>query len=651
MLKRFLYLILLASIFYNNYAYWLTIPSNRSTTILQWLNSNNSGWIIILDNWNNYINDNNNSSLDKVQFFSTDNQAISNWSQNNISNYWSQITITCKNWYITKISNSLHVRSWLVKSAILSYDYNNHTYNSTVTLKCKEVNKPWKKILSKDLNYETINTNTNNIFWWWFSISKINFKIKKSDILSRLVSWKEPNNQPTFTDILFLQIKIISSLIDNITFSKNIEIKDLFKNYNTYTWRINKLKAFKNKKDFEDSFTWSITLKDIWIGWEIIKWLFNCINNNNCSNINFKNPSNKYNVYSLNEIFNTLYAWQNNIIDESIKYFWKIKNTCNNINISNQSIKDQVSSLCNYLLSTNISNIQMWQMYKIWTAWASIRKSNLETIKNNIPSWWLNLKWIYNVYRELNNLLLWLKKIEIIKRIKSTNNKYHQQLEYLKILLWTDLDEINSHKINSVVWLVDNIKKIIDNIESSVAANSNIFNTIFSMFTNNSSSSSWKTVSNNYKLLTWLNLWNNFKIELKVNWSSLIRTGWPYYLFRKNNWKIISLYLDNNNLNLKEYSNNNAISHPITFLWDINNNCNKKSPCLTINKDMFYIISFSALNWNPINIDISNSSWTIKSSQISLNKKLLQLNDLYIWSNNDKTYQWNDTLYYKISKN
>jgi len=74
------------------------------------------------------------------------------------------------------------------------------------------------------------------------------------------------------------------------------------------------------------------------------------------------------------------------------------------------------------------------------------RVKNLKNINSNIPLSWLNLKWIFNIYWELDNLTLGTAKASIVKSIKNTSS-LTWQYDKLKNILKIDLKELNNKKV------------------------------------------------------------------------------------------------------------------------------------------------------------------------------------------------------------
>ena len=486
--------------------YWISFWIQISPSPLNLENLANN-WIIYLNEGNNIItqnnsnnNDNNNSTKVKL---STEKNTFLAQDYTNSNN----LIINCKNWYINTISGDNYYNN-KVDHLFLNYNYENQSYTNIVTLKCKPITNPNSIIKNKvlNLNYKTITVSKNKPFSSLILTTPTNPTLTWQ--LKELKPWQDTNTQPTFTDIIYLQLKIIWSLSDdiliknpNINFSWLFTSNTDFENYNKW---LDKFSAFSTKTEFEDTFSGAITLKDIWIANEIIKWLYKCALNNNCSKvIHFKHSIlNKYDTYSFKEIENDIYSWTNNILYASINYYTNLKNTCSNTDVWDNFLNTQISSICSKLLSDQVdtNNIENYDLgYSLW-----IRIRNLQNIKNWInPKEWINLKWIFNIYWELNNLTLGTNKLTKVKKIieePSLTWKYEKLKEILKI----DLKEIENKKIDN-----DNIKKILK-------ANINI------LTPNNPLLKIIKTENPNIDLTDK----NNFQIITTENWWTVILPRW-----------------------------------------------------------------------------------------------------------------------------
>ena len=448
-------ILLISFLSFISISFWLEINPPTSWNIENY----EQNWKIILDEWENIIWKKIWDST-KVALETSYNNFLTNEIRN-VSR--KNITITCKNWFITKITGYWS-REWKTTQAILSYNYdpNHNKYKNTITLICKPITQP-EKVLEQNVvnaNYQTVSKkNTDPFSQPYYLSTSSDPKIDQNKVKQHLLPWKDIKSQPTFVNILFLQLQTIWNLSNTLlTKNPNIEFKNLFSSstsFNNYTQWINKFKNYSNLNDFVNAFTWTVWLKDIWIANDVINWLLRCLNTNNCNwVISFQhNPLDKFDVYKFAEIENTLYQkpGNQNILSWAIIFYQNLKNICENpprVNWDN-FLTNQIKYTCNALLSweidsanqSQITNFQLW--YALW-----VRIKNLNNIKENIPADWINLKWIYNIFWELNNLTLWTQKIEIIKKVTEEPTLTWKYEEFKKIFN-IDLKEIEKHKIGN----------------------------------------------------------------------------------------------------------------------------------------------------------------------------------------------------------
>jgi len=416
--------------------------------------TNDIGNSVYLKNGETTINGWNFSMIDFLRSNNTFlNGIIYGWNNN-------KLYITCTNGYITSLSwynSSSNIiptttpYTWQqeqVVLSVLSWNFKN------ITLKCNPFTSPIKDIEEKtiNINYNTISKSTNSPYTTLNLSTPTNPEITGQDIKNKLSSAKDIKTQPTFVDILFLQLKTIWNLSDSVlNQNSNLNLANLFKNtskFKNYSNWINKFSAYTTKKEFQDAFTWAIWLKDVWIAQDVIKWLYDCTLNNNCKgSIKFKHGiTDKYSTYSLDEISHTLYSKTNNILTSSINYYSNLQKTCSNSSnsISDTFLKTQAQNICNKLFTDQVdpNNLQNYDLgYSLW-----VRVRNLQTIKNTIPTSWLNLKGVFNIYWELDNLTLGTNKATIIESIKNTpslTGKY----EKIRKIFKKDLEEISNKKV------------------------------------------------------------------------------------------------------------------------------------------------------------------------------------------------------------
>ena len=465
MIKKYL-LLLLSFAFFSSFVYASNIINITSSWDIQLKDGLNT-----LHWWN-------------IKFYKDNNpflgDTIYNWSPD-------KIKITCENgyiieinWYTTSSSSASRNWSWydtLLEKAVVTYsdsfgmppwdwsiDMSSHNNINIWYVSCIKKLKPDVVLVKNDLNYNTIDSK----WWFWesFAISRNEWVVSKDNVLSDFIASSDKGNQSTFTDILYLQLNIIWNLTDLLlTSKKDFEIKKLFKHgkYSQYLKWLNKFWKFNSKKDFEDSFTGSVSLKDIWLAQDIILWMYSCLNDNNCdAEIDFKNINNKLDVYTLKDLEKKLYgdtvsktysaaSFSKSLLDEGLWYYNKFSNSCNNLNIiSDTLLRKQVENVCDKLLQNSIKNIEDIEYLNLGYLLGQ-RIININTIKNNIWPNWLNLKWIYNLYWELNWFNLWVKKLSIIEKIKSA--KSEKQWYYL----YNQMNNLNVKEIKK--WIISNAKE------------------------------------------------------------------------------------------------------------------------------------------------------------------------------------------------
>lgn len=132
-----------------------------------------------------------------------------------------------------------------------------------------------------------------------------------------------------------------------------------------------------------------------------------------------------------------------------------------------------------------------------------------------------------------------------------------------------------------------------------------------------------------------LSSWSWFAIEMSVRGAALKRTSWTFNLF--NLGGTYTLHLDNSNWLKNNYILALSKGDIENFIWD------------NIN-DFFKVIYFKENN--ILKLEIVDSKWKyLISPSISITPTSVNSNDLYIWSNNSKSNQWNDIIdYIKIYK-
>jgi len=261
---------------------------------------------------------------------------------------WSngQLFVTCKNGYITSLSwydgystsILLSPYTWQQEQVVLWVTGTNISGWKKITLKCNPIEDPvW--IIDDMTDIDTNDDIVENVSAFsnaptHFAISKMKImtssqpNISTDDVKKYFEPWSWINFQPSFTDIVFLQIKVIWNLNRTLRNTKTaykfknlFSTDDKFKNYRNW---IKKFWKFTDKDGFIDAFSGSIWLKDIWIAQDIIAGQINCLKNNNCNHsIIIKHSiTDNFKTYSLNELSN-LFVWTDNIVS-SIKSKQKI---------------------------------------------------------------------------------------------------------------------------------------------------------------------------------------------------------------------------------------------------------------------------------------------------------------------------------------
>ena len=526
----------LAILVWNSLA--LDVDSPISST-LEKLTKNN---LVILDEWTNTFAWTTNNS-DKVSLETNNNTFLSN----NYTNFNSDLTITCKNWYIEKIKNDNYYEKRL-NEVILSYNYSNYQYNSRVTLQCNPITPDKVIDESTDINYAQVTQKTDSLLPP-FPKTIAEPQISSTTIEENFASWKIPNEQPTFIDVNYLQLSNIWNLLNSIIIQyPSINISDLFSNYSEYTWWINKFKTYPNKEDFINAFSWAITLKDIWIAQDIINWLYKdlnswCLSTNSCEKINFKNPNDKFQVYNFDEIESTLYKTSNNLINQATWYYQKMETQCSNLsNIHDNFLKEQTENLCNSLFTGETDSV--WALYNLWYAlWQ--RVENLNKIKTNLWNTWTNLLWIYNIYWELNNITLWWEQSALVAKANDPNLDTTWQSEILQKIAKLDINLLSK-------WVISDI-------------------------------------------------------DTAKNTTAIMQTIWDSLTYNSTWYRLVKSNIPNSNLfNTKNYEVNNWIVSKIDNL-DYNNDANEINPeeneISDVNFDSFRTIS-AKINWENRELDL-----------------------------------------------
>ncbi len=443
---------------------WIVWISFADDTTDQIKNAS-TGDIITLDDGENEIWNVSLGSYSRNINKTNRNQAI-NWT--NLSNS----NIECKNWQIINIWTNMNNPDWKntsylnknTESPLNKLVAIKGTSEMSITLKCDYIwKKPTKKFSRTNLNYQNIQEKTQQIWWLWnepFPATKYKSKIEKEDT-DKFKSKQNIDNQPSFIDIVYLQLQVIWDIAESIeTTNESFDFENLFDtndDFNNYNSWLDKFDNYNTKQEFIDAASWAVTLKDLWVANYVVNWLYDCANNNNCNDsIDFWwiNPVNKYENYTLKDIDSLLYKNTKNTIKEAITYYNNLSSSCNDLsNITDTFLKAQTEKLCKKILSNNLdeTNELEFENYNLgYGLWQRIE--NLETIKNNIPKDGINLLGIYNIYYELTNLNLWTNKLSNIK--KATKEKdTDKQYESIRKIFQKEKQSIQvDRKINDYKW-------------------------------------------------------------------------------------------------------------------------------------------------------------------------------------------------------
>lgn len=336
---------------------------------------------------------------------------------------WKPIT-----WYNEKLCYTKDLDLDKVIIAYQSWGWDENKVIWTVTAYCiapQNVNKVLSSVWMKE--YDVVSKDFEVL-----AKSFDDWKIDEED-LKDFQKGKAVEYQPNFVDILYLQLKIISNLYDSIqTLNSWMDFSSIFQpgQYSRYTDWIEKFTYNNNLQDFRDSFSGSVTLKDIGIAQDIIVGLTKCLNDIlswaiSCNGyIRIKHsPLDKFSFYRLVDIVKQIYdSWTDTgLLVDSIKLYNKSANICGeeNINsIEDKNLKDIVKKYCVKLYS-QLSDEDLADDYNIGYYIASRVENLNQLITGFLNPENVNMLWIFNFYYELNNLIKGIKKTIIIKEIKT----------------------------------------------------------------------------------------------------------------------------------------------------------------------------------------------------------------------------------------
>ena len=353
----------------------------------------------------------------------------------------------------------LWVNDYIFDDVWLNFQIENK--NFFLKIKCSiddmtELLQDWKLF---DFKEKDISTNNN---LQPYSLSSQYGTINEDQVMNSFLK-PNPTTQPTFIDIVFLQIKTINSIVASLNVLW-IETDDLFANFqvrNFYNTWLKKYSLYTNKQVFVDSFQNSVTLKDIWIANEIVEWLSKRLlceykELSICSNIQIQFSKKwEYEFYTLDEIIDWVFS-DNKIIDILTSLYLETKKMLGGFeNIWNPWAKDLINTFMEKTYWT-VESIDNLSDYSIWY-WLQTRIENIALLKekvNNITEEKMNILGVYNFYFEMNNILKWQNKaIEINTKIDSDELKelvewiiIKQNIEEKGNVLW-DESEIYTEDI------------------------------------------------------------------------------------------------------------------------------------------------------------------------------------------------------------
>jgi len=492
---------------------WYSFADNNITSKLQ---NAGSGYTILLDNWESFITKKTSFPSYMFVFRTGDNSFLAQ----DISNINSQISIKCKNWYLVNIGNNgTYTYTWDWQQSEVTV----FNPSKTLTLTCKPIGQPVKKLKNTNINYQT----TEQKNWDWgpsFPATLRKPNITSDDIV-KFKSKQDIDNQPSFTDVVYLQLEVIWNLSDSLINTKSaFDFSQLFKitshtwyNFTWYNMWLDKFWNYTNKKDFIDAMSGAITLKDIWVAQDVIKWLYDCVNNNHCNwSINFQhNILDKYQTYSLDNIQKTLYLkTDDNVLDDAIKYYNYLSTTCNNLSsIQDDFLKKQTQNICNEIVKQNVDTTNQKDLdnynlgYGLWQ-----RVKNLKIMKDHFKTlWtWVNILGIYNTYYELTKLNLWVNKLSNVKKVENEVNS-DKQYESIRKIFVKEKKYVADKKI-----IKDNSlkKKVKIKAMNDVFTPWSVMNKAVQTISNFNPNIDITVVTTNWKSMVSVNWWN-FDLNIK----------------------------------------------------------------------------------------------------------------------------------------
>ena len=274
-------------------------------------------------------------------------------------------------------------------------------------VKCKKTNFQYKPLDIIDIKEKDVFTNNN---LGNFAISSQYTEIPTDEAKAKLMK-PNPALQPKFIEIIYYQLITIDKLMNSLE-SLDLDIDNLFVNNtsrNFYNTWINNFGVYNNVQSFADNFVYSITLKDIWIANDIstslsAKLLCEYKNPGSCNQTINIEKTGEFDFYTLEEILNNIYVWENSTVNNIKKIYEEIKilKERNYDEISNPSEKSFVSKF----MKDTFGNVWEYEDFPLGY-WLETRINNINTLESTFESNTdekINIRWIYNFYYELANI-------------------------------------------------------------------------------------------------------------------------------------------------------------------------------------------------------------------------------------------------------
>lgn len=325
------------------------------------------------------------------------------------------------------------VYKWVISSFYVNFQDGATSRQFPLNVSCNDVLKTPDQLLPFD--EKDILVKDDELVWYSFSQQSQDRKITDTDVQNFFIS--KPKLQPTFADVIYLQLKTINSLISSLSGIWITNVSSLFDpiSYSDYNKWTDHFAWFNSKIDFVDAVNSWITLKDIWIANDIVlglsdrlsceyktKWL--CASKVIKIRKSYKDRFSFYKLEDINkQIFST--DTDNTVWENLIDIYSQLLDLTNSLSsISDQNIKSMATKFLVDLLTEDISDLSDGKKAEIWYA-VSLRINNIKKIKSNIlnqENKTLNLLWVYNFYFEMNNASKWIKKWVVYNQYLDSNN-------------------------------------------------------------------------------------------------------------------------------------------------------------------------------------------------------------------------------------